>query len=248
MHVLPTMSRARAFRTLAEARPRRLVSSRPTTSAIKCRHHFLRHFPGGFRDATYLAWERDYKVAAAERFREVFGRHRLRALVQHGAYREVASRVVSIEARTNLLFSFEKMALRDAARAPAGARKFAEGLLDWVESVGGRAAFERWCETIANLPRRQTRVLTWPVVTVVGFIARPDLHIFLKPNVTRRAAAAYGFDFRYASRPNWETYRSLLDFGNLLRRDLRDLRPRDAIDLQSFIWVLGSDEYPWKRG
>jgi hypothetical protein len=29
-----------------------------------------------------------------------------------------------------------------------------------------------------------------------------------------------------------------------VRRDLRDLRPRDMIDLQSFIWVQGSDEYP----
>lgn len=242
------MSHARAVRTLAVARPRRLVSSRPTAPSLRCRLHFLRHFPGGFRDPTYLAWERDYKVAAAERFREAFGRGKLRALVQRGAYREVASRVVSIEARTNLLFSFEKMALRDAVRVPAGARKFAEGLLDWVESSGGHAAFERWCETISSLPRRQTRVLTWPVVTVVGFIARPELHVFLKPNVTRRAAEAYGFDFRYASRPNYETYRSLLDFADLIRRDLRDLRPRDAIDLQSFIWVLGSDEYPWKRG
>jgi hypothetical protein len=26
-------------------------------------------------------------------------------------------------------------------------------------------------------------------------------------------------------------------------RDLRDLRPRDGIDVQSFLWVLGSDEY-----
>ena len=29
-----------------------------------------------------------------------------------------------------------------------------------------------------------------------------------------------------------------------IRRDLRDLRPRDMIDLQSFLWVQGSDEYP----
>ena len=25
--------------------------------------------------------------------------------------------------------------------------------------------------------------------------------------------------------------------------DLRDLRPRDMIDIQSFIWVQGSEEY-----
>jgi hypothetical protein len=28
-----------------------------------------------------------------------------------------------------------------------------------------------------------------------------------------------------------------------VRRDLRDLGPRDLIDLQSFLWVLGSSEY-----
>ena len=94
-----------------------------------------------------------------------------------------------------------------------------------------------------GLPRRQTRVLTWPIVTVIGFIAQPDRHIFLKPNVTRAAATAYGFDFEYASRPNWGTYQSLLAFAGKIRRDQRDLRPRDMIDLQGFIWVQGSDEY-----
>lgn len=86
-------------------------------------------------------------------------------------------------------------------------------------------------------------MLTWPLVTVFGFIALPEKHIFLKPNVTRIAAHAYGFDFRYQSGPNWDTYASLLAFANTVRRDQRELRPRDMIDLQSFIWVQGSDEY-----
>jgi hypothetical protein len=34
-----------------------------------------------------------------------------------------------------------------------------------------------------------------------------------------------------------------LEFAEIVRRDLRDLRPRDMIDIQSFLWVLGSDEY-----
>ncbi len=52
-----------------------------------------------------------------------------------------------------------------------------------------------------------------------------------------------GFDFRYQSKPNWDTYSNLLDFAETVRRDLRDLRPRDTIDIQSFLWVQGSDEY-----
>ncbi|MBA2565545.1 MAG: hypothetical protein H0V09_09010 [Gemmatimonadetes bacterium] len=80
-------------------------------------------------------------------------------------------------------------------------------------------------------------------MTVFGFIAQPDDHMFLKPNVTRTAANEYGFDFRYRSRSGGDTYASLLDFAGAVKRDLRDLRPRDNIDIQSFLWVLGSDEY-----
>ena len=83
----------------------------------------------------------------------------------------------------------------------------------------------------------------WPILTVFGFIGRPDTHIFLKPTVTRAAAREYGFDFEYASPPSWKTYRSVIEFAETVRRDLKDLRPRDMIDLQSFIWVQGSDEY-----
>ena len=103
--------------------------------------------------------------------------------------------------------------------------------------------FERWRDVVAGLPRKQTRVLTWPVVTVFGFIAQPATHIFLKPMVTKRAAEEYGYNFIYRSQPAWETYASLLGFAEIVRRDVRDLEPLDLIDIQSFIWVHGSDEY-----
>ena len=80
-------------------------------------------------------------------------------------------------------------------------------------------------------------------MTVFGFIAQPEKQMFLKPNVTKIAARKYGFDFPYQSKPNWETYSRLLEFAETMRRDLRDMKPRDMIDLQSFMWVQGSDEY-----
>ena len=212
--------------------------------AVKCRKKFLRYFPGGFQDETYLYWERNYKWEAHQRWEELLGREQLRALLKDGEHVEIARRATSIEARTNLLFSFEKMALRDAVKSPVGASAFAEGLWDLLYGRGtDQARFERWIACVGSLPRRQTRVLTWPVVTVIGFIAQPERHIFLKPNVTRVAAKAYGFDFQYVSRPNWDTYQSLIAFAEKVRRDQRDLKPRDMIDLQGFIWVQGSDEY-----
>ena len=90
----------------------------------------------------------------------------------------------------------------------------------------------------------QTRVLTWPIVTVFGFIALPRIHYFYKPTVTRAAAHAYAYHLTYASRPSWEIYQLALEFARTVRRDLSDLRPRDMIEIQSFLWVLGSAEYP----
>jgi hypothetical protein len=217
------------------------------SGAEACRRKFLRYFPGGFGDETYLGWERDYKWEAHGRWEEALGRAEFRRLLGGGEFAEAAARAVRVEQRTrhSMIFSFEKMALRDAVKSEAGARAFAEGL---YELLHGRGGLERrlgsWVETVAALPRRQTRVLTWPMVTVWGFLAQPRTHIFLKPTVTRAAAAKYGFDFKYRSRPNWETYASLLELAELVRRDQRDLGPRDMIDVQSFLWVQGSDEYP----
>jgi hypothetical protein len=36
----------------------------------------------------------------------------------------------------------------------------------------------------------------------------------------------------------------MLDFAATIRKDIPGLHPRDFIDLQVFITVLGSDEYP----
>jgi hypothetical protein len=212
-------------------------------AAARCRRKFLRYFKNGFRDETYFDWERGYKERAAKQWQEVLARDQFKALLARPA--EIAAHAVRIESRTNLLFSFEKMALRDAVKSPAGAKLFAEALYHFLHGGGSdQSRFENWCDAVARLPRRQTRVLTWPLVTVWGFIAQPERHIFLKPNVTRRAAEAYGYDFVYESKPSWPVYQGLLDFAERIRRDNRDLRPRDMIDLQSFIWVQGSDEYP----
>jgi hypothetical protein len=215
--------------------------------ADACRRKFLKYFPRGFSDETYLSWEREYKWESHERWKEALGQPEFRRLLGAGEFAEIAARAVRVEQRSrhSMIFSFEKMALRDAIKPDEGARLFAEGLYEFLHGRGDAPRrFERWVEVVDALPRKQTRVLTWPLVTVFGFIAQPDRHIFLKPNVTRTAARAYGFDFQYKSRPSWETYASFLAFAETIRRDQRDLKPRDMIDLQSFMWVQGSDEYP----
>jgi hypothetical protein len=213
---------------------------------LRCRQKFLRFFPKGFIDKTYVAWEREYKWDNHLRWQEALHQGEFRRLLRKKEFSEIAARAVRVEqaSRHCMLFSFEKMALRDAVRSDDGARIFATGLYDFLHgSDVVESRFQRWIEAVAALPRRQTRVLTWPLLTAFGFIAQPNEHIFLKPKVTRAAALEYGYDLKYASTPSWDNYLSLLDFAEVIRRDLNDLHPADMIDIQSFIWVQGSSDY-----
>ncbi len=215
-----------------------------TALVVACRRKFLRFFPDGFGDEKYITWERGYKWNAHEKWKAQLNRAEYESLLRKKEFSEIASRAVKIEAPTNMLFSFEKLALRDAVKSPEGARLFAVGLFDFLHGADKTSEkFERWCETVAGLPKLQSRVFTHPVVTVFGFVAQPETHIFLKPKVTQAAARKYGFDFEYQSRPSGEVYRGLLEFAERIKLDLKDLKPRDMIDIQSFIWVQGSSEY-----
>ena len=214
--------------------------------ANRARRRFLHFFPDGFADETYLEWERNYKWDAHQQWERELSQPQMRSMIREGRFAELAATAVRIESRTKhpMLFSFEKMALRDAVKTPTGARLFANGLYEFLHGPGElETKFSRWCEVVGALPRRQTRVLTWPLVTVFGWLAQPKVHIFLKPNAIKKAAQRYGYDFDYKSRPNWATYASLLDFAKTIRRHVRDLGPRDMIDIQSFMWAIGSDEY-----
>ena len=237
----------RATRTMAlyaGSTPRKSLPLLPAVAIERCRRKFLRTFPDGFGDENYLAWERDYKWQAHREWRAQLDPATFLSLLHEKQYRKIALRAVKIESGRSLLFSFEKMALRDAVKSPRGAEAFAIGLYAFLhgkESLKPR--FTNWCDTVGELPRKQTRVLTWPLATVFGFIAQPEHHIFLKPTAAKESARKLGFDFHYLTRPNGSTYAHYLEFAGEVRRALHDLRPRDMIDIQSFLWVQGSSEY-----
>src|SRR4051794_11550561 len=125
----------------------------------------MEFYPGGFHDQDYVVMERLYKWEAHQQWDRSLGRAQLGARLAAGQVEEVAAKAVAIESRTNLLFSFEKMAIRDAIKSVSGAELFSSGVFEWLYGAGTeRAKFERWCQVVNELPRRQTRVATWPVV------------------------------------------------------------------------------------
>src|SRR5438128_12565033 len=103
-----------------------------TKNSTRCKKKFLRFFPGGFDDNKYVAWERDYKWQAHLQWQEMLNKRSYQSLLLNKKYAEIAGMAVRIETKTNLLFSFEKMALRDAVKSRKGAETFALGLYDYV--------------------------------------------------------------------------------------------------------------------
>jgi hypothetical protein len=192
------------------------------------RARFSHWFPGGFRSLAYLRDERDYKVAAKKKLDEG-------APLEHAVTGSGFGEAVWSVFQTNLFSRFEKMRVRDALRGP---------MADSLIRAAARFAIG---ETKAALPDLE-RILKpydsakWTVVTYLPFLWRPENHMFLKPEVTQDFAARVGHRFAsdYEPRLRVSVYESLLDLPSKTAAELAELQPRDRIDVQSFIWVVGA--------
>ena len=52
-----------------------------SVSSLRCRRKFLRLFPKGFADETYLSWERDYKWETHERWQDALSQEEFSRLL-----------------------------------------------------------------------------------------------------------------------------------------------------------------------
>jgi hypothetical protein len=213
-------------------------------SLSKHRKRFLKFFPKGFKDQTYTEWERNYKWGAHELWNENLNEKDFKVLLRKREYLEIAKKALQVESRTTFLFSFEKMALRDAVSTRDGASIFAEGIYELLHGKGPlKERFVQWIMAVAELPRKKSRVLSWPVLTLFPYLAQPSKYMIMKPNAMRFAAKELGYDLEYSSKPNWNCYSDLVRLADLVGEGIADLKPRDYHDLQTFLWVIGSPEY-----
>ena len=192
-----------------------------------------------FDDPEYRKDERDYKWEAHCRIAAELLSDRGRRMVAEGPPYALVNTLNKLIHQTNLLATQEIMALNDAFKDQQAARKFAEAVLKFVDE-SSEQAFSGLVEATGSLPAApgRARVLTWPIVTILPFLAKPDCHMFLKPMQTQRIAEAFSFDLLYSAYPKWATYRRLLTLSNQLLERLRPQGARDLIDVQSFMWVV----------
>jgi hypothetical protein len=67
------------------------------------------------------------------------------------------------------------------------------------------------------------------------------VHVY-QTTITKNSADICAFDIRYRPELNWVTYEAVLRFSQFLKDALVDLKPRDMIDVQSFMWCIRPDE------
>lgn len=194
------------------------------------RARFLRIFPGGFSDPVYLGkgeyGERDDKLALADRMRAELPLQRL-------AVAEAPEAALRLFQSVNLPDPFTKTRMADVLRGPKAPRFLAIAAEFAVGSVTRACA-------VLNAEFADEGVNTWVCLTFFPFFWRPEAHMFLKPDFTRRFAERIGdpFQFAYDGKPNPATYLALLQMARRVRPALTDLGPRDNIDIHGFMWAV----------
>ena len=200
------------------------------------RARFLKFVPGGFASEAYVGaggktgtGERAYKVAAKARLEAIVTPEDAAA---GSGFGEAVTRAFM---DTNLLEPrFEMPKVGQVMRSPQG-DAFIRGAAHFTlgDIKGGLAEMEA-----AARPHDAGK---WTLVTYLPFLWRPETHVFLKPQVTQDYAERVGHPFAelYGSELRPQVYESLLDLYAKTRVAIADLGPRDNIDVQSFIWVVG---------
>ena len=156
-------------------------------------------------------------------------------------HEDIVRRALQVTNKTNLIFPNEKMGLKDGLKTPGHIRLFAERLFDLLYGQGEfRKRFEAFAECLEEIEAAK-----WTTMTYFTFLAFPEEHMFLKPEVTKHAAALTKAELNYKSDLNWLTYSCLLGFAKYLKDELvaMEMNPRDMIDVQSFMWCITPGKY-----
>lgn len=192
------------------------------------RGRFLKFFPNGFHSEGYASQERDYKLAAKAKLDE------MAPLDKAADGKGFGEAVLAVFRATNMLSPFEKTRLQDVLRGPHAD--------DFVRAAA-RFALDSGKANLLGMEHalKPHDNAKWTVVTYLPYLWRPETHMFLKPEATKDFATRVGHRFAsdYEAQLNLPVYEGLLDLVNKTAGELADLQPRDRIDIQSFIWVVG---------
>jgi hypothetical protein len=204
---------------------------------------FLESFPGGFADPKHVEdakgraprWRR-----AHETFETTLGRGEGERLLAVDDVAGLVERALRVEKQVRSLHKDAEKASFDAGlRDPAAARGFFAALFDLLAAPAPEPSrFEALAAAAAALAPGAAPESAWPIVTLLPFVARPDLHMLLRPRFACEVAQRLGIELAYEAAPAWSTYSALLGSAGQLLEKLRPLGARDFVDVESFMHAV----------
>ena len=212
--------------------------------------HFVHKFPEAFGDKNYIAEERQHKWNAHEAWQSLLNESEFKRLMHNREYYEVATRALDTVEGAHLVSKNEIETLRKAIRNDTGGKIFANALYQLIFGTAKLSErFNIWCHSFSELPGvmgiellpRNGEAISWPLATVFGFLARPDIHALLIPEGIEESAYKFGLKIDVHQRPSWDQYKQYLEFCYEVKGDLRQLNPKDMINVQTFL-ALGATE------
>jgi len=207
---------------------------------------FLEVFPRGFADPRYVGdgagkrervprWRR-----AHDAWVETLGGGEGERLLAAGDVGGLAERALRVERHVRLLHrDAEKASLEEALKDPDAARGYFSALFDLLAAPAPeQSRFEALAVAVAAMAPGASQEAGWPIVTLLPFVARPDLHMLLRPRFACDVAHRLGHDLAYEPKPNWYTYSALLRSAEVLLERLRPLGATDHVDVEAFMHAV----------
>ncbi len=201
---------------------------------------FLNVFPEGFNDEKYHKNERTSKLEAQGLLVDSLNREIFQKLLNEEDFQEITRLSLLVINKTNLIFPNEKMSLKEGLLDPANQELFCRSLF---ELLYGEQEIEFRFTNFATVLTR-LKADKWTTQTYFLYLSDPEKYLFLKPTVTKKAAAVCDFQLHYDPKLNWKTYKAFLAFGEYFKTELKNyeanLAPKDMIDVQSFFWSVAN--------
>ncbi|MCY4362160.1 MAG: DUF3553 domain-containing protein [Gammaproteobacteria bacterium] len=196
---------------------------------------FLKEYPEGFYGDKYKADERDYKLDAHDLASELLNKETFHSLLGQKDHTEIRKRALRVINKTNIVFQHEVMALNNGLDDEAVRGDFSISLYNLLygEGAGLKQRFEAFSDVLGKAGADK-----WPVISYFLFIRFPDKYMFVKPTIMQHLSDLCRYEINYKPQLNWLTYKRILEFSEHLFKRLSDLKPRDMIDIQSFMWCI----------
>ncbi len=186
-----------------------------------------------FESDAYRADERDYKLEASRKLREILNRERMATHIERGDWAAAKEDIKRAMRGNNLLNQWDVLAVTEAPDEP-----LARALFDLLHGDGPfERRFDAWVRVLTH--RSQG---VWPAATYFLMLQNPESDVFIKPRQFQTLLRALGRSHEWPTRPNARYYNELRDLAYLLLNRLRPLGAQDMIDVQSFLWFVTQPE------